>query len=241
MPPLQCSKKVLPRGRPVPPTALVQVPVKPLPKALGKAVLRPRGPGVPGGRVSPHVSMGRATCLFLGAAAVEGCPALWSISHHRGYRSGGSTVRPPHPCGLSYGPWLLGRRPPPGLCTGSPVTGCFRGSEFAFAIVPDAAWLGLDQRPWGTASAAGPVGQLGRLSPVATLTQPCRFPVALLSQHPCRLPVAVLLLPCRFPAAFLPLSRCFRVDTLSSSCRHSVAFLSLPAAFRRRLPRVARI
>ena len=33
-----------------------------------------------------------------------------------------------------------------------------------FAMVPDAAWPGWDQQPWGTAPAAGPVGRLGRLS-----------------------------------------------------------------------------
>ena len=33
-----------------------------------------------------------------------------------------------------------------------------------FAMVPDAAWPGSDQRPWGTSPAAGPVGRLGRPS-----------------------------------------------------------------------------
>ena len=33
-----------------------------------------------------------------------------------------------------------------------------------FAMVPDAAWLGSDQRPWVTAPAAGPVDRLGRRS-----------------------------------------------------------------------------
>ena len=33
-----------------------------------------------------------------------------------------------------------------------------------FAMVPDAAWLVSEQRPWGTAPAAGPVGRLGRPS-----------------------------------------------------------------------------
>ena len=33
-----------------------------------------------------------------------------------------------------------------------------------FAVVPDAAWPGSDQRPWGTAPAAGTVGRLGRPS-----------------------------------------------------------------------------
>ena len=53
---------------------------------------------------------------------------MWSISHHQGSCSRLSTVRPPHPCGLSCGAAPLGRRPPPGLCTGSPVTGCIHGS-----------------------------------------------------------------------------------------------------------------
>ena len=57
-----------------------------------------------------------------------GCPAVWSISHHKGYCSRLSRIQPPHPCGLSCGATLLGRRPPPGLCTSSPVTGCFHGS-----------------------------------------------------------------------------------------------------------------
>ena len=33
--------------------------------------------------------------------------------------------------------------------------------RLTFAMVPDAAWPGLDQRPWGTTPAAGPVGRLG--------------------------------------------------------------------------------
>ena len=36
--------------------------------------------------------------------------------------------------------------------------------QVTFAMVPDAAWPGSDQRPLGTAPAAGPVGQLGRPS-----------------------------------------------------------------------------
>ena len=57
-----------------------------------------------------------------------GCPAVWSISHHRGFCSRKSTVRPPHPCGSSCGAPLLGRRPPPGLCAGTPVISCCHGS-----------------------------------------------------------------------------------------------------------------
>ena len=44
-----------------------------------------------------------------------GCRAVWSNSHHKGYWSRLSTVRPPHPCGLSCGAAPLGRRPPPVL------------------------------------------------------------------------------------------------------------------------------
>ena len=36
--------------------------------------------------------------------------------------------------------------------------------QVTFAMVPDAAWPGSDQRPWGTSPAAGPVGCLGRPS-----------------------------------------------------------------------------
>ena len=36
--------------------------------------------------------------------------------------------------------------------------------RMTFAMVPDAAWPGSDQWPWGTAPAAGPVGRLERPS-----------------------------------------------------------------------------
>ena len=67
-------------------------------------------------------------------------------------------------CSSSCGAPLLGRRPPPGLCTGSPVTGCFHCPCVTFAMVPDAVWRGSEQRPWGTAPAAGPMVRLGRPS-----------------------------------------------------------------------------
>ena len=93
-----------------------------------------------------------------------GCQALWSIPHHKGYCSRLSTVRPPHPCGLSCGAAPLGRRPPPGLCTGSPVTRLLPWLRVTVAMDPDAAWRGSDQWPWSTAPATGPVGWLGRPS-----------------------------------------------------------------------------
>ena len=48
--------------------------------------------------------------------------------------------------------WTVYRLPCQRLLQWLPVT---------FATVPEAAWPGWDQRPWGTASAAGPVGWLG--------------------------------------------------------------------------------
>ena len=36
--------------------------------------------------------------------------------------------------------------------------------RLTFAMVPNAAWPGWEQWPWGTAPAAGPVGRLGRPS-----------------------------------------------------------------------------
>ena len=109
-------------GRPVPPTALVQVPLKPLPQVLGKSVSRPPTPGVP---TCVH-GYGHMPPLLSGSSG--GCPAVWSISHQRGYCSREFMVRPPHPGGSSCGAPLLCKRTPPGLCTGSPVTGCFHGS-----------------------------------------------------------------------------------------------------------------
>ena len=89
-----------------------------------------------------------------------GCPAMWSISHHRGYWSGESTVRPPQPRGSSCGAPLLGRRPSLALCAGMPVTGSFPWLRVTFAMVLDAAWLSLDQRPWIAARATGLAGRL---------------------------------------------------------------------------------
>ena len=95
-----------------------------------------------------------------------GCPALWSISHPREYRSPESTVRPSHPGGSKCGALLLRRRPLPWLCAGSPVTNFFPRLRLTFAMVADAAGPGSDQPPWRTAPANGPAGQLGR--PVAS-------------------------------------------------------------------------
>ena len=69
-------------------------------------------------------------------SSFRSCSAVWSISQHRGYCSGESTVRSPHPCGWSCGAALLGRRPPPELCAGTPVISCFHGSWRRFPWWP---------------------------------------------------------------------------------------------------------
>ena len=61
---------MLSRGRPFRPSALGQVPLKPLPQVLGKAVSRSPGPCVPSRKVSPHMPVGSIACLLLWAAAL---------------------------------------------------------------------------------------------------------------------------------------------------------------------------
>ena len=73
-------------------------------------------------------------CPWVGSHAPSFGRQLWGLPSHMGYLSPQGVLLPrvdgtsPHPCGLSRGASLLRRLPPPGLCTGSPVTGCFRGS-----------------------------------------------------------------------------------------------------------------
>ena len=93
-----------------------------------------------------------------------GCPAVWSISRHKGYCSRLSTVRPPHPCGLSCGAAPLGRRPLSWTVYRLACHQLHPWLRVTFAMVPDAAWPGSDQPPWSTAPATGPVGQLDRPS-----------------------------------------------------------------------------
>ena len=124
-------------------------------------MLQPPGPVVPGGMVSQHVSMSRATCPLLSAAALGAA----------------------RPCGVSLGTLLLLAH----STTASPLWLELRGHSawqatpswtvyrlachwllpwlrVTFAMVPDAAWPGSDQWPWSTAPETGPEGRLGRPS-----------------------------------------------------------------------------
>ena len=139
---------MLPGVRPVLPTALFQVPLEPLPQVLGKAVWPPPSPDVLGGRVSPHVFVGRVTCPLLWAAALGAAQPYGVSLTTGGYCSSESTLLPPQPCGLSCGACLLGRRPPPGLGTGSPVTGCFHGSGRRLPWSPMQPGRARTSGPW---------------------------------------------------------------------------------------------
>ena len=70
MPPLTMQEEGPTMGTSCPSHCLCHVPPEPLPHVLGEALSPPPGPCVPGGRVSPHVSMSRATCPLLWAAAL---------------------------------------------------------------------------------------------------------------------------------------------------------------------------
>ena len=150
-------------GRPVPSTALVQVPLKPLQQVLGKAMSRPPGPGVLGGRASLH-------CPWVGPHAPSFGWQLWGLPSCVDYLSSQGVLLP-----LVYGTtasplWLELRGLSAWQATPS-WTVCRLACQqllpwlrVMFATVLDAAWPGSDQRPWGTAPAAGPVGWLGRPS-----------------------------------------------------------------------------
>ena len=69
-----------------------------------------------------------------------------------------------------------------------------------FAMVPDAAWPGSDQQPWGTAPAAGPVGRLGRPSAPDPWVLVLSCPFAALRVHVCVVSWATWLLFTGVPA-----------------------------------------
>ena len=113
--------------------------------------------------MSPHVSMGRATCPLLWAAAL-GAAQPCGVSLPQG-------VLLPLVYGTTASPlWLELRGHSAWQATPSWTVyrlACHRllpWLRVTFAMVPDAAWPGSDQRPWSTAPAPGPLGRLGRPS-----------------------------------------------------------------------------
>ena len=123
----------------------------------------PPGPVVCNGRVSPHVSMGRATRPLFGRQLC-GLPSSVELLSPPG------ALLP-----LVYGTtasalWLELRGHSAWQATLSWTVhrlACHRllpWLRVTFSMVPDAAWPGSDQWPWSTAAATGPVGRLGRPS-----------------------------------------------------------------------------
>ena len=120
------------------------MPLKSLPQVLGKALLRPPGPGV------PDVFLGRVTCSRLWEAAL-GAAQLCGVSHTKG-------VLLPRVYGEIAlflrlelrGPDAWQATPSSAVCRHA----CQRlwpWLRMMFAMFPDAAQQGSDQWPWGKA------------------------------------------------------------------------------------------
>ena len=71
-------------------------------------------------------------CSWVGPHAPSFGQQLWGLPSRVEYLSPQGVLLPlvygTTASALGCGATLLGRRPPPGLFTGSPVTGCFHGS-----------------------------------------------------------------------------------------------------------------
>ena len=162
------------------------------------------------------MSTGKATCPLLWAAAPGGCPAVWSISHHRGYCCRESTVRSPKPCDLSCGASLLGRRPPPGLCTGSPVTSCFHGSGCRLPRSPMQSGGALTSVPGVQPLLLTPwVGWVAPVRPTHGMWFVVSRPLAALGAHACAASTAILVLLHRRAR---PACSCVRCLWLRAAC-----------------------
>ena len=183
MPPLTMQDKGLTRGMFCPPTALGQVPLKALPQVLGKAVSRPPGPGVPGGSVSPHVSMGRATC-----------PLLWAAAPGTAQPCGVSlTTRGIAPARLRYDRLtLVGPR----CMAGNPLLDCVPACLSPVAsMAPGDVCHGLRC-------------SLARVGPVALRYGPCHWPDGLAASPQCVRPMGCWLFPVPRPPYVCSCVRC---------------------------------
>ena len=154
MPPLTLQDKGLTKGTSCPSHCPISGALEPLPHMLGNALPRPPGPCVPGWRVSPHVSMGRATCCLLCAAAL-GAAQPCGVS---------LTTRGIAPASLRYDRHSAWQATPSWTVYRLACQRLLPWLRVTFAMVPDAAWPGSDQWPWNTTPATGPVSRLGRPS-----------------------------------------------------------------------------
>ena len=122
---------------------------------------RPPSPDVLAARVSPHVSMGRATFFRPLSGSSKGLPRRLEYLPLQG-------VLIPRVYGTTTSPlWLKLRDPTAGQVSSSWTVyqlAChwlLPWLRVTFAMLPDAAWRASDQPPWGTAQAAFPAGGLG--------------------------------------------------------------------------------
>ena len=147
------------------------------------------------------------------------CPAVWSISHHKGYCSRLSTVRPPRPCGLSCRGHSAWQATPSWTVYRLACHRLLPWLWVTFAMITDAAWPGSDQWPWSTAPAPGPVGRPGCpgvsnpwgvgsfLSLSRTMCSRCPGPLGSCSLVCLR---GLLCFVCVVPGHFAPVHRCAR-------------------------------
>ena len=109
-------------------------------------------------------------CPLVGPHAPSFGRQLWGLPSHVDYPSPQGILLP-RVYGTTASPlWLELRGPAAWQATPSWTVdrlACHRllpWLRVTFAMLPDAAWPGSDQQPWGTAPAAGQVGRLGRPS-----------------------------------------------------------------------------
>ena len=176
---------------------------------------RPPSLGVPGSKMSPHVSAGTVTCPP---------PAGGSF---RGLRGGLKYLSPPGvllPRDYTvYGTstsllWLELRGPAARQATPSwavcrlACNQLIQQLQLTFAMVPDAAWLGSDRWPWRTAPATGPISRLGSPSSSDPWGVIYLYPVPLLPWVCTRICclLCVLCCVCVVVGLFAPVHRCAR-------------------------------
>ena len=109
-------------------------------------------------------------CPWVGSHVASCGRQLWGLPSRMEYLSPQGVLLPRVYCTTASPLWLELRGPGAWQATPSCAVCRYACHQLlpwllaTFAMVPDAAWPGSDQRPWSTAPATGPVGRLGRPS-----------------------------------------------------------------------------